>query len=100
MKKDSITLDEIYLFIKGEGRYAEGGGTTGMTPPYATGAKTLLNIFDEAGILPESLVEVSSESSSLKQTPKKSTSYSKQRRQTTEKKADTISSARRFKWEF
>lgn len=91
LKKDSITLDEIYLFIKGEGRYAEGGGTTGMTPPYATGAKALLNIFDEAGILPESLVEVSSESSSLKQTPKKSTSYSKQRRQTTEKKADTIS---------
>ena len=92
LKKDSITLDEIYLFIKGQGRYAEGGGTTGMTPPYATGAKALLNIFDEAGILPESLVEMSSESSSLKQTPKKkSTSKPKQQRQTTEKKADTIS---------
>ena len=90
LKKDSITLEEIYLFIKGQGRYAEGAGTTGMTPPYATGAKALINIFDEAGILPESLLEVSSESSSLKQTPKKSAHRPKQRHKTKEK-ADIIS---------
>ena len=55
LKANTITLEEIYSFIKGEGRYAEGSGITGMTPPYATGSKTLMHIFDDAGNLPDSI---------------------------------------------
>lgn len=60
IKKDSITISDVYSFVRGEGRYAEGAGITGMTPPYATGAKTLLHIFKDAGFLPNSFdVDVS-----------------------------------------
>ncbi|MBT4327775.1 MAG: hypothetical protein HOD60_12875 [Candidatus Nitrosopelagicus sp.] len=72
LKKDSITISELYTFIQGEGRYALGGGITGMSPPYATGSKTLLHIFEDAGFLPESFdIDTSNNQNKKKKSSKK-----------------------------
>lgn len=48
-------IEEIYNYIKGEGRFSSGAGIAGMSPPYAAGAKTLLRIFKDAGQLPDGI---------------------------------------------
>jgi len=51
VNKNSLTLDGLHNFIKQEGRFPEGNGPTGMSAPYATGSKTLLQIFKSAELL-------------------------------------------------
>ena len=51
--------DEIYAWIKTKGRYPDGRGTGGMHPPTGTGARTLLRIFTDAGLVP---IEMTDES--------------------------------------
>ena len=58
---------EIYAWIKAKGRYPDGRGTGGMHPPTGTGARTLLRIFADAGLVP---VEMAGESRSVQRKPK------------------------------
>lgn len=67
-------IDEIYGYIKGEGRFADGPGISGMTNPYAAGAKTLLRIFRDAELLPEGIdVDVKKETQSTQNKQKSTT---------------------------
>jgi len=44
---------QLYDYIKAEGRFSDGTGPTGLSVPWAGGARILLRIFKDAGILPE-----------------------------------------------
>lgn len=67
IKGGKITVDDLYDFIRSEGRFADGTGHTGMSGPYASGARTLLHIFKNAGKLPENLeIDAVSEPSSIR----------------------------------
>ena len=59
--------DEIYAWIKAKGRYPDGRGTGGMHPPTGTGARTLLRIFADAGLVP---IEMTDESGSAQRKPR------------------------------
>ncbi len=50
-----MELKDLYSSIKTLGRLSSGSGISGMSPPYATGARTLLLIFKDAGLIPESV---------------------------------------------
>ncbi len=43
---------EIYAWIKAKGGHPDGSGSWGMHQPTATGAKTLLRMFEDAGLVP------------------------------------------------
>jgi len=63
MKLKERKIEDIYGYIKGEGRFADGSGISGMTGPYAAGARTLLRIFKDAELLPEGMeIDVKRES--------------------------------------
>ena len=51
--------DEIYAWIKAKGRYPDGRGTGGMHPPTGTGARTLLRIFADAGLVSADMTDES-----------------------------------------
>jgi len=57
INENDLTEEKLYKFIKGKGRYPDGPGTTGMSAPNAAGSTTLLNIFYNAGLLPESIMD-------------------------------------------
>ena len=60
------TLDEVYAWIKTAGRYPDGDGVGGMHPPTGLGAKTLLHIFADAGLVPAEMI---GESGSMRHKP-------------------------------
>lgn len=69
----NMELKDLYSSIKTLGRLSSGSGISGMSPPYATGARTLLLIFKDAGLIPESVdIDISGQHS----TPQ--TKYKKQ----------------------
>ena len=49
----NMDLKELYLSIKTLGRLGSGSGISGMSAPYAAGAKTILHIFKDANLIPE-----------------------------------------------
>jgi len=51
----NIGLKELYLSIKTLGRLSSGTGISGMSGPYAAGAKTLLHVFKDADLIPKSI---------------------------------------------
>ena len=53
--KPDVTLESLYGFIKGQGRFSDGLGISGMSTPYATAGKTILKIFKDANKLPENI---------------------------------------------
>ena len=59
--------DEIYAWIKARGGYPDGHGPGRMCPPAGIGARTLLRIFADAGLVP---VEMTGESGSAQHGPK------------------------------
>ena len=59
-------LDEVYAWIKTAGRYPDGDGVGGMHPPTGLGAKTLLHIFADAGLVPAEMI---GESGSMRHKP-------------------------------
>ena len=70
-----MDLKELYLSIKTLGRLGSGSGISGMSAPYAAGAKTILHIFKDANLIPEieldtSVQHVGTQKRSKKQVPK------------------------------
>ena len=53
----TISAEKIFGYIKSEGRFAEGPGYTGLSSPYASGARVLIRIFQDANVLPSGIVE-------------------------------------------
>ncbi len=51
----NMELKDLYSYIKTLGRFSSGSEMSGMSAPYATGAKTLLHIFKDAGLISESI---------------------------------------------
>ena len=64
---DNPEWGEIYAWIKAKGRYPDGRGTGGMHPPTGTGARTLLRIFTDAGLIP---IETTDESRYVQRKPR------------------------------
>ena len=52
INKKDLTLEGLFKHIRTKGRFPVGNGPTGMTNPCATGARTLLQIFKNTGMLP------------------------------------------------
>jgi len=51
----NMDLKDLYSSIKTLGRLGSGSGITGMSAPYAAGARILLFIFKDANLIPESI---------------------------------------------
>jgi len=51
----NMELQDLYSSIKTLGRFSSGTGVSGMSGPYASGSRTLLYIFRDAGLIPESV---------------------------------------------
>ncbi|MCH7560599.1 MAG: hypothetical protein IIC67_04380 [Thaumarchaeota archaeon] len=51
--KKEFEIKDLYGYIRAEGRFAEAGGITGITAPWSGGARILLRIFKDAGIISE-----------------------------------------------
>ena len=71
----NMDLKELYLSIKTLGRLGSGSGISGMSAPYAAGAKTILHIFKDANLIPEIELDASgqhvgTQKRSKKQVPK------------------------------
>jgi len=97
VNKADLSVDGLYKFIRAEGKFPEGTGPAGMIGPYATGARTLLQIFNTAKIFPESfdlssITEIHSGNKSVREVNKKSKSDTK-RKSTTSTKKKTNSDA-------
>lgn len=74
----NMELKDLYSSIKTLGRFSSGSGISGMSAPYATGARTLLYIFKDAGLIPESVdIDISGQHVVSSSKSKKQTSKSK-----------------------
>ena len=81
----NMELKDFYSSIKTLGRLSPGGGISGMSAPYATGARTLLFIFKDAGLIPESIeIDVSGQHIVKQSQSKKQTLKSKSRKTSVE----------------
>jgi len=91
VNKADLSVEGLYKFIRAEGKFPAGPGSAGMTAPYATGARTLLHIFNTAKIFPEgfdlsSITEIHSGNKDVRKKNKKSKSDTKKKSATGTKK--------------
>ena len=71
------SLDKIYSWIKAAGRYPDGTSAGGMHATESVGARTLLRIFQDAGLVSDNLL--ANAGSKPKSAPKKSVSTIRQK---------------------